>query len=297
MAFFPAPAPRPGSGGRGAPVVGGGVVKATEPTAFLNADDANDYQQGYDYGASGAALRPGTWWFRQGWFEANQKLPRRTLAVGFPAEPYRQLAPVEPEEVALYEQGYADGLAGSTVPGPPEWWYKYGRADGRYKRPKFGLIAGQPPPLFPIVLDVAPAPTPGQLAVKWPVFELAASWWGRRIPYDFAVQVERFNAELPGLPGALLPFVQAGISFDFLDGSPFEDDDEGYGIGGPNGRLAREISRLANLGKINPNPNFYGLPAWVGAYRKRGAVRILSALELKALGLYEDLLRLVPLET
>lgn len=292
MPYQPAPPPR-----RGAPppvVVGSGVIRVGDPAAFLIAEDVSDYTQGYETAVAGGGIRSGTWWWRQGWFEGNKGLPKRVLEVGYPAPAAPQFAPVTPGEVANYDAGYVVGQSGSTEPGVAEWWWKYGRQDGKAGRPKFGLVPNTIPPMFPIVLEPAPRATPGDIALKYPVYELLPLLFGKRIPYDLAVNIEKYSQfPVPGNLGALGSIVSWGISFEIIENSPF-DDDEGYGIGGPNGRLARYIRRLADAGKIDPNPARYGLPAWVGTYRKRGQVRILSRRELEAIGVLDTLFEIGP---
>lgn len=296
MPYQPPPPPRTTPGGAYA----GGIIRPGEPFVMLIDSDITDYEAGYQAGAAGDPPNDRTpWWRREGWQQAVAKRPKLTLTYGQLAPTFAALAPVKAEEVAYYEQGYRDGEMGSTVPGPDQWWYKYGRADGKAKRGRFPLVADQPPPPFPRFVDAAPPVPPGAQAIRYPVFELAANILGRRVPYDVAVRLEQLPIEqlptqtqLGGIVPIAATLLVALVNFDLIGGGPL-DEEEGYGLAGKNGRLARYIKRLADRGAINPNPNAYGLPAWVGARLKSGRIRILSALELRRIGVYEQLLEAV----
>lgn len=295
MPYQPPPPPRPGSSGAGAPA--GGIIRPGEQFHMLIAEDIADYDQGYNAGANGDPLDTRTpWWWREGWQQAVAKRPKLTLVYGQLAPAIQPLASVNAIEVANYKTGYKAGETGSTAAGPNEWWFKYGRADGKAKRGELGLVVDQPPPPFPRYVEAAPSVPPGAMAIRWPVYEVAADLFGRRIPYDSAVRLEQLpvdrlvaNQQLGGIVPVVATLALALVRFELIGGGPL-DDEEGYGLAGPNGRLAKYIRRLADEGRINPNPNTYGLPAWVGARLKSGRIRILSAAELRRLGLYDQLL-------
>lgn len=295
-----APGPRAGSIG-GAPVVG--VLMPGEPAALLIAEDLADFAQGYETAAAGGAPRDGTWWFREGWNTAAARRPRLDLVAGYPVPGYQPLTPLTAREVALYRQGWTDGNAGSTVAGPKEWWYKYGRADGRAFRPLLPLVPDVPPPPFPRSVEVPQRLEPGELALQWPVVELVAKIFGKRVPYDRAIALEKlpFEKLAASVLGQLAPIIALGslipdfTEFEFVGGGPL-DEEEGYGLAGQNGRLARLIRKEADKGALSPNPERYGLPAWVGARLSNGKIRVLSAGELRKLGLFEDLVQFLGLE-
>lgn len=262
----------------------------------LIAQDVIEYQLGFAAGRAGLpAGSDRTWWYREGWIEAQAGRAALPLAPGLPyAGP--ALAKLSFDDVDQYSQGENAGARSRLYPNDTPirlddktYWFREGVADGVQGLHRFlqvdrapwfdypgGSAPNPPPPPTPPV-------DPGDAAYGGPLYlELAASILGRTIPYDVAVQIDSLEGPSPifRVPAYLLSW--------HLFGDAPGDPRRGFRLSGPRGPIARYVRRLIAAGRIGPYPSVYGLPAWVGT-RTQGSIRLIGRVELARLGLLASL--------
>ncbi len=241
-------------------------VPAIASTA-MQAVDVTDYLQGYQSRAVS-----GRFWQREGGADALRGLPQQSLTPGYPPPAGPASAPIHDTELRDYTAGY--NLDPRTAQAGQPYWTRQAMQDRAQAQPPQVLFLGQ-------VVHFVGGATGDSVG---PTFEVVATLFGKRQPYDLAVAL----GKVQGLQGLIPMLLNFGSGFELIGDGP-DDKRRGYGLTGPNGAIARKVRGLIARGQVNPDPQTYGLPAWVGTETRSG-VRLLGRGELQAIGLYDTLL-------
>lgn len=181
-----------------------------------------------------------------------------------------------------YILGLQDGLTGMPGKDPAGVVPPPGRIPAIIRRaPAYTPPRGGGGP--PVYIPPPPLPVPRNPASvvpgNYPVYEVYAHVPIRGgIPLDVAEQI-RQQAGLSWL-GAL---GSALVGVTLLGADP-SDYRQGFRLSGPTGRLAQQIVRQIQLGRLYAYPTSYGLDGWYGAQTTRG-IKVIGPQELQALGL------------
>lgn len=232
---------------------------------------------------------PASWLQYEAYDEGLSGWPLRVTQAYQPFPPGKALHALSQKDVDNYTAGF---LGQPVIPNPidglePFWW-REGKWDKQGGRPARSMVAGAPPPAFPILLE-QPPPVPAPMPTRPVYLELLAQEFGRKIPFDVAVKIQ----DLPSAGGLLAGIALWGLDFEFLGDAP-GDDGRGYKLSGPNGPIALWVQYLTRTGRMpSADPNYYGLPAFVAAYTMgRGTtkgVRFLGREDLARVGVLDRL--------
>jgi hypothetical protein len=149
------------------------------------------------------------------------------------------------------------------------------------------------PNVPPVIVQPPPLVTPPPI-IGYPVpvlyqpgfLEVSATLFGKPVPLDFAVNLERREAG-----DWLILGLQFGTSIQVLGQDP-RDARRGYKLSGPGGSIARRVAQYVAERRLPADPRYLPpprgpLPNWYGARTSTG-VRLLFLNDLNQLGVNFD---------